>query len=455
MIKELRPESLLDDDDPDDDHATVVLSHPMTKSGTPPAGDERAMRRVTSFGAPQGANRAIVGAEEQNASLYERLLRAGALDEVMSIAAEATFDARVPLTQATEAVTPSSPPFSAVMADLADELEPHRDSAEQLRESDLDILDDGAFISVRPESSPISYHSEHSSPMSAPRPLGPPALSRGRVPSVMLGPGASTRTDATERLAAIPSTHPLANTLIPIANTVPPIRTTARHTPWWQVAIAAAALIGLGVALGRMQQQLDVAPKSLAQNSGEQAPSAADEARLAPPASAAVVAEPASIESQTRDPSLRDSVATPKTVEPALASRVAASPRSTRDPSGAPNRPSELANLPNARAMVAPVTAPPVPQEIAGSNLPAQPTRDAVVTALSSIERQLSACAGEKHGVANVTLTVRGAGVVSHALVTGAFAGTPEGSCIARAVKLARFEPFRDASVRITYPFQL
>ena len=58
-------------------------------------------------------------------------------------------------------------------------------------------------------------------------------------------------------------------------------------------------------------------------------------------------------------------------------------------------------------------------------------------------------------GVATVTLTVRGSGQVSHALVGGTFAGTPQGSCIARAVKLARFPSFSDDSVRITYPFQL
>ena len=52
-------------------------------------------------------------------------------------------------------------------------------------------------------------------------------------------------------------------------------------------------------------------------------------------------------------------------------------------------------------------------------------------------------------------MIVRSRGVVSYAMVSGSFAGTPEGSCIARSVKLAKFPAFSDPSVRVNYPFEL
>jgi hypothetical protein len=62
---------------------------------------------------------------------------------------------------------------------------------------------------------------------------------------------------------------------------------------------------------------------------------------------------------------------------------------------------------------------------------------------------------GDRHGVAEVTLTVRPAGFVSYAVVSGAYAGTSEGSCIARAVRAAKFPAFSDPTLRVTYPFEL
>jgi hypothetical protein len=39
--------------------------------------------------------------------------------------------------------------------------------------------------------------------------------------------------------------------------------------------------------------------------------------------------------------------------------------------------------------------------------------------------------------------------------VSGPFAGTPVGSCVARAVRAARFPPFAEDRFEVTYPFQL
>jgi hypothetical protein len=483
VFKELRPESLLDDDDPDDDHATVVLHHAMTKDqDMPRAGDERAAsRRVSSFGTPKGTGGP---GPEDGSSLYERLMRAGALDD--SLGEEAGVDAHVPLTPPPEAPTPSSPWLSVDMGELADELEPARDSAEPLRESDLDILDDGAFISVRPESSPISYPDE-------PRPIAslsgtsgdtfnrnqgglpsgrvPGALPSGRMPSVLLGPGASTRAEPTSRLASIPSTHPLANTLLPVANSIPPRRSEPeRGTPWWQVALAAVALIALGASLGRLQQRMATqeTAQPAAQPSAETV--AREDGRLIQPSTSLPLREPEGAELPPGPPR-RESRRAKAKPEVAVTARTTstAAPASSRELTATRSdavarsedavvRPEHTAipsNEAAERARAAESGATVKGSEPVDSALPAQPSREAVVAALSSISAQLSACVGQKHGTANVNLTVRGTGVVSHALVTGTFAGTPEGSCIARAVKLARFEPFRDAFVRITYPFQL
>jgi hypothetical protein len=471
VFKELRPESLLEDDDPDDEYAPSVLGHPMTHPGTPPGDERPGQRRVSSFGQPKAGVRADARPEDSKGSLYERLMRAGALDEVMSMAAETNFDPRVPLTSLPEPYAPSAPMLSAFTTDLAEELEPSRDSAELLRESDLDILDDGAFVSVRPESSPISHHTD---PRMAPLPPRLPRTAVGeRVPSVMLGPGASTRADPTARLAAIPSTHPLANTLMPVANIMPPIRPPARRSHWWQMVLAAAVLLGLGVAIGRLQQQLstdddsrELASRDTSATSGQPSPQRPSREFAAAP----VVPARAEPDAARRPaaPSKKSGTA----VDTVAAERATASPRNVASlprALDAASAGSELVNVANERVQhevsttlpgagragtIAATDSLATPSEV-DSNLPAQPSREAVVAALDAIAPQLASCTGDKHGVANVTLTVRGAGIVSHALVTGVFAGTPEGSCIARAVKLAHFEPFRDPTIRVTYPFQL
>jgi hypothetical protein len=87
--------------------------------------------------------------------------------------------------------------------------------------------------------------------------------------------------------------------------------------------------------------------------------------------------------------------------------------------------------------------------------LPETPSRDAVVTALDAVAPAVRACTHGQRGIAQVDLTVTNAGKVSHAVVAGDFAGTPEGTCIARAVRGARFAPFQKPMFRVVYPFSL
>ena len=86
---------------------------------------------------------------------------------------------------------------------------------------------------------------------------------------------------------------------------------------------------------------------------------------------------------------------------------------------------------------------------------PEAPAREQVVSALEQVRPALLACVGDRHGLASVRLTVSPTGRVRHAVVTGDFDGTPEGSCIARTVRSAQFPPFTQESFSVRYPFQL
>ncbi len=90
------------------------------------------------------------------------------------------------------------------------------------------------------------------------------------------------------------------------------------------------------------------------------------------------------------------------------------------------------------------------------SSLAATPSRSDVTTAMGRVQSDVSACGGGEHGVATVQIAVAGStGRVSNATVGGQFAGTPVGSCIARAVRGASFPHFRNPTFSFTYPFRL
>ena len=57
--------------------------------------------------------------------------------------------------------------------------------------------------------------------------------------------------------------------------------------------------------------------------------------------------------------------------------------------------------------------------------------------------------ASDPTGVATVTLTYAPSGRVTTALVSGIFAGTSAGSCIAAALRSARIQPFTGALVTV------
>ncbi len=83
------------------------------------------------------------------------------------------------------------------------------------------------------------------------------------------------------------------------------------------------------------------------------------------------------------------------------------------------------------------------------------PTEADVVSALDAVREGVVACT-PAHAVAGLRITFAGpSGRVSSAYVDGVFAGTPTGSCIARAVRRARVAPFSEPSFTLSYPYRL
>jgi len=92
----------------------------------------------------------------------------------------------------------------------------------------------------------------------------------------------------------------------------------------------------------------------------------------------------------------------------------------------------------------------------ASSNLPDTPPRNAVRAGLQSVQGAVRACGQGQHGTATTAITIRGStGRVTSARVSGQFQGTPVGSCVARAVRGARFPRFSRDTFNVTFPFRL
>lgn len=83
------------------------------------------------------------------------------------------------------------------------------------------------------------------------------------------------------------------------------------------------------------------------------------------------------------------------------------------------------------------------------------PSRTDVLNGLDRVRSNVQACAEGRNGVAEVDLTIAANGIVTNALVGGDFGGTPQGSCIARAVRKARFPTFKQDRYRVLFPYVL
>jgi hypothetical protein len=103
------------------------------------------------------------------------------------------------------------------------------------------------------------------------------------------------------------------------------------------------------------------------------------------------------------------------------------------------------------KAAPPPAPAPPEPIDTVAET----PSRTDVLHGLDGVRSSVQACAEGRNGVAEVDLTIAANGVVTNALVGGDFGGTPQGSCIARAVRKARFPVFKQDRYRVLFPYVL
>jgi hypothetical protein len=89
------------------------------------------------------------------------------------------------------------------------------------------------------------------------------------------------------------------------------------------------------------------------------------------------------------------------------------------------------------------------------SHLPDEPSRQDVIAGLNQLRGELSECSKGRSGTAEIDLTIASSGSVTYALIAGDYAGTPQGSCIARTIRGAHFEPFTKPRVRVLYRMAL
>jgi predicted Zn finger-like uncharacterized protein len=89
------------------------------------------------------------------------------------------------------------------------------------------------------------------------------------------------------------------------------------------------------------------------------------------------------------------------------------------------------------------------------ADLPDKPTKQDVMKALNGVKPKVQACGKGQTGVATVSINIAGSTgkVASAKVVSGPFKGTPNASCIEKAVKKAKFSKFKQSKFSVSYPF--
>jgi len=84
------------------------------------------------------------------------------------------------------------------------------------------------------------------------------------------------------------------------------------------------------------------------------------------------------------------------------------------------------------------------------------PDREDVQRVMEGLQPALLACVTSGHGLTHVQVTVMPNGRTRGVRVTGAFAGSPDGSCMARAARSVQFPQYEgDEPVTLRYPYRL
>ncbi|MBI2896599.1 MAG: hypothetical protein HYY06_23785 [Deltaproteobacteria bacterium] len=114
------------------------------------------------------------------------------------------------------------------------------------------------------------------------------------------------------------------------------------------------------------------------------------------------------------------------------------------------------ANQPVAPPRAVPMVPPEIPTEALSPSTRRVPTRTEIAAAFQSRAPEVRSCAGRLHGTAMARVTFASSGrVTAVSMVDGTFAGTSEGSCIARTLRTMRVAPFENPSLTVTYPYPI
>jgi len=273
---------------------------------------------------------------------------------------------------------------------------------------------------------------------------------------------------------SLPSFRPPIAPLRPLAQDAP---STSSRRGWvvGAVAVLAAALVGVAVFVsGGSEQDAPASATAVATTAPAPAVAAASPSevaaapsQVAPPPAASPVAPPTAAAPVAPESASTGVAGAARTGAPggivseARPSQARGAARRVRGDTddlgessgggGAPSRPAS----PAAASAPAPRAAPAADPE-SDEPLPETPDRAAVLSAMGSVRAAVAACAAGRGGVVTVRVTFAGStGRVTTAVIEGAFAGTAEGSCMARAIRAARVPRFAQPTASVSFPFQI
>jgi hypothetical protein len=337
----------------------------------------------------------------------------GGVDEDDRDTIPAPAPARSDLQSSDSTPTPAAPMRLAAVADgVADDLETLRDSeVETLRNSDIETV----------------------------RPPPPDAAIATPTPNLTLvAAAASTATKgAAESTAAAPPKADVSSSLAPreLSQRPPPSPRAQQRTVGLLIA---AALLGIGLLALQRQDRTPSEPRAAASGTPVDTTAAA-------PSTAPALDEPPVV------PSAPVATAVPA---PAPSPELGAdgAPRAAPPIVLAATAERAGANGAGARRRAARARA---PQIAPAADLPETPSREAIGAALQDLRAAFELCSDGRSGVAELDLTIRGSGALAHAVVGGDFAGTPQGSCIARTLRKVSFTPFQKPKFRVLYRLML
>jgi hypothetical protein len=336
---------------------------------------------------------------------------------------------------------------------------------------DVPVEDDTAAAAPAPASPAEPGHPNTTRPVqAAAAPAIEPAAARsvGAPSPVRLDPRppAPFRDDR----VSLPSFRPPIAPLRPLEQEAPPA-SSRRGWVAGAMAVLAAALVGVAVfVMGRSEQDAPAPASAVATAAPMPAVAAASTSEVvaapsagappSPPPAAAVPAAPEPVPTGRTDVARAEaSGGAASATRPSQARGAARRVRGDADElgersAGGGSAPSRAAS-PAAAGAPAPRPAPaaaPEPDE----PLPETPDRADVLSAMGSVRGAVATCAAGRGGVVTVRVTFAGSsGRVTTAVIEGAFAGTAEGSCMARAIRAARVPRFAQPTASVSFPFQL